>query len=74
MRCIYGLVLGTKYQSVRNEEGGVDVVLTLLTEMEWFWNKVSEGEKFFEKKVSKYLFVSAKCITFAAGKLSKTKN
>ena len=51
----------------------MDVVLTLLTEMEWFWNKVSEGEKFFEKKVSKYLFVSAKCITFAAGKLSKTK-
>ena len=73
MRCIYGLVLGTKYQSVRNEEGGVDVVLTLLTEMEWFWNKVSEVENFFEKKVRKNLFVSAKCITFAAGKLSKTR-
>ena len=52
----------------------MDVVLTLLTEMEWFWNKVSEVENFFEKKVSKYLFVSAKCITFAAGKLSKTEN
>jgi len=35
---------------------------------------VSDVEKFFEKKVSKNLFVSAKCITFAAGKLSKTKN
>jgi len=35
---------------------------------------VSEDEKFFEKKVSKNLFVSAKCITFAAGKLSKTEN
>jgi hypothetical protein len=35
---------------------------------------VSEGEKFFEKKVRKNLLVSAKCTTFAAGKLSKTEN
>jgi hypothetical protein len=35
---------------------------------------VSEVEIFFEKKVSKNLFVSAKCTTFAAGKLSKTEN
>ena len=32
------------------------------------------GRNFFEKKVRKNLFVSAKRITFAAGKLSKTEN
>jgi hypothetical protein len=32
------------------------------------------GRIFFEKKVRKNLFVSAKRITFAAGKLSKTEN
>ena len=49
-------------------------MFTLLMEMDGFWSKVSVGEIFFEKKVSENLFVSAKCITFAAGKLSKTEN
>jgi hypothetical protein len=35
---------------------------------------MSEGENCFEKKVKKNLFVSAKCITFAAEKLLKAEN
>ena len=49
-------------------------MLTLLRKKGRFKSKMSEGEKFFEKKVRKNLFVSAKRITFAAGKLSKTEN